>query len=78
MDRITVNKDIMVGKPIIRNTRITVEQILRWLAQGQTTEEIIENYPQLQPEDIQAALGYAAETMKDEQVFARADVEYAG
>lgn len=59
----------MVGKPIIKGTRITVELILRQLAQGLTVKDIIANYPHLQPEDIQAAVAYAAELVKEESAY---------
>ncbi len=58
-NRITINPKIMVGKPIIKGTRITVELILRLLAQGMAKQEILENYPHLQEQDIQAVLEYA-------------------
>jgi uncharacterized protein (DUF433 family) len=54
--RITVDPEILAGKPIIKGTRIPVELILDLLANGWTTEEILENYPQLKKEDITAAL----------------------
>ena len=54
-DRIEINPDIMFGKPVIKNTRITVEQILRKLAAGMTVEEIITDHPHLKPGDIAAA-----------------------
>lgn len=69
LDRITVNPDVMVGKPTIRGLRITVEQILKALAVGITTQELLEDYPELEPEDIQAVLLYAAELVSEEQVF---------
>ena len=55
-ERIEINPNIMFGKPVIINTRITVEQILRKLAGGMTIEEIIEDHPHLKREDILAAL----------------------
>ena len=55
-ERIELNPNIMFGKPVIINTRITVEQILRKLAGGMTIEEIIEDHPHLKREDILAAL----------------------
>jgi uncharacterized protein (DUF433 family) len=61
-ERITVNPDVMVGKPTVRGLRITVEQLLKALAAGVTVPELLEDYPELTPEDIQAALLYAAET----------------
>lgn len=57
LDRITANPDVLVGKPIIRGLRISVEQILMALANNVPTDEILEEYPELEPEDIQAVLG---------------------
>ncbi len=68
-DRITINPDVMVGKPTIRGLRITVEQVLKALAGGITTQELLRDYPELEPEDIQAVLLYAAELVSEEQVF---------
>ncbi|MBI4688665.1 MAG: DUF433 domain-containing protein [Nitrospirae bacterium] len=68
--RITVDPDVMVGKPTIRGLRITVEQILKALAGGLTVEEILEDYPELEKEDIKAVLFYVSELVTDEQVFA--------
>ncbi len=65
-DRIEINPDIMFGKPVIRNTRITVEQILRKLAGGMTSEEIIIDHRHLEPEDIYAAQDFAADYLADE------------
>ena len=70
LDRITVNPDVVVGKPTIRGLRITVEQILKALAGGITVEELLEDYPELEREDIQAVLLYASERISEEQVFA--------
>lgn len=53
-NRIETNQKVMLGKPVIKGTRITVELILRQLAQGLTAKDILANYPHLQPEDIQA------------------------
>jgi len=69
LDRITVNPQLMVGKPTIRGLRITVEQILKALANGITTPELFEDYPELEPEDIQAVLLHATELVSEEQVF---------
>lgn len=60
---------IMVGKPVIRGTRITVELILRKFAAGQTTEEILEDYPHLTREGIRAALEYAAESVRFDHIY---------
>ncbi|UJS18496.1 MAG: DUF433 domain-containing protein [Candidatus Jettenia sp.] len=69
LNRITINPEVMVGKPTIRGLRITVEQILKALAAGITVQELLEDYPELEPEDIQAVLLYAAELVSEEQVF---------
>ena len=58
----------MFGKPVIINTRITVEQILRKLAGGMTIEEIIEDHPHLKREDILAAQEFAADYLADDQL----------
>ncbi|MBW2081436.1 MAG: DUF433 domain-containing protein [Deltaproteobacteria bacterium] len=66
--RIEINPDIMFGKPVIKNTRITVEQILRKLAGGMTVEEIITDHPHLKREDILAAQEFAADYLADEEI----------
>ena len=70
MDRITVNSDVMLGKPTIRGMRITVEQLLKSLANGVTTDEILDDYPELEKEDIRAALLYASQLVNEERVYA--------
>jgi len=60
-NRIAVNLKGMVGKPVIRGTRIPVELILRKLGEGATQEDILEGYPHLAREDIRAAIAYAAD-----------------
>jgi uncharacterized protein (DUF433 family) len=67
-ERIEINPNIMFGKPVIINTRITVEQILRKLAGGMTIEEIIEDHPHLKREDILAAQEFAADYLADDQL----------
>jgi uncharacterized protein (DUF433 family) len=59
-ERIEINPAIMMGKPVIRGTRITVELILRKLADGASESELREDYPHLTIEDIRAALDYSA------------------
>jgi uncharacterized protein (DUF433 family) len=59
LQRITVNPEIFGGKPIIRGRRLAVEHILGMLAAGDTTETLLEEYPWLEPEDIQACLMHA-------------------
>jgi uncharacterized protein (DUF433 family) len=56
----------MVGKPTIKGTRITVELILGWLASGWSIEQVLENYPNLVRDDVLAALGFAAEYLRNE------------
>ena len=68
-DRIVVDPKVLVGKPIIKGTRIAVEFIVELAAEGWTHQQILENYPQLTLDDIQAAFHYAAETMKQERVY---------
>jgi len=68
-NRITVNPEILAGKPIIKGTRISVEHILDLLANGWTTEAILENYAQLKRKDITAVLKYAAQILKEEKVY---------
>jgi uncharacterized protein (DUF433 family) len=68
-DRIDINPRVLVGKPVIRGTRIAVEFLVELMAEGWTREQILKNYPQLTVADIQAALHYAAETLKQERVY---------
>ncbi len=63
LERITLNPKVMVGKPVIRGTRLTVEFILNLLAHGATTDEILDEYEGLTPEDIKACLLFAKESM---------------
>jgi uncharacterized protein (DUF433 family) len=70
LKRITVNPKVMVGKPRIRGLRITVEQILKALAGGVTVKDLLEDYPELEREDIQAVLLYAAGLAHEERVYA--------
>ncbi|PIP40797.1 MAG: hypothetical protein COX19_04890 [Desulfobacterales bacterium CG23_combo_of_CG06-09_8_20_14_all_51_8] len=67
--RITLNPNIMVGKPTIRGMRITVEQILRALSGGLSEKELLEEYPELEKEDFQAVFAYATGLIEEEQVF---------
>lgn len=69
LTRITVNPEVMVGNPTIRGLRITVEQVLKALAANISIEDLLEDYPELEFEDIKAALLYAAESLKNEQIF---------
>ena len=69
LKRIIINPKVMVGKPIIKGTRIPVDAIVRLMAQGMKTEEILEDYPNLRKEDIKAALLYSAEVVSGEVVL---------
>lgn len=60
IERIEINPDVMMGKPVIRSTRITVELILRKLAEGESESELLEDYPHLNLADIRAAVAYCA------------------
>lgn len=68
MNRIEINPNIMMGKPVIRGTRIPVELILRKLSEGAKEEDLLEAYPRLTYEDIQAAIRYAADTLANEEI----------
>ncbi len=67
-ERITVDPKIMFGKPVIKGTRITVELILRKLAEGMTAEQIRTHHPHLTAEDIRAAAGFAADHLANEEI----------
>lgn len=68
-DRIEINPKVMRGKPVIRGTRLTVELILRKLSEGAGEEDLLEAYPRLSREDIQAAIRYAADTLAHEETI---------
>jgi uncharacterized protein (DUF433 family) len=67
--RIEVNPKIMLGKPVIRGTRIPVELILRKLAEGATEADLLESYPHLTTTDIRAAITYAADSLAHEETI---------
>jgi uncharacterized protein (DUF433 family) len=66
--RIEINPQVMMGKPVIRGTRIPVELVLRKLAEGETEAELLEDYPDLCIEDIRAAIAYGAASVAHEEV----------
>ncbi len=70
-DYIESNPDILFGKPVFKNTRIPVDLILEKLSNGETTEEILAAYPSLNQISIQAALAYAAATIRNDVIFSR-------
>lgn len=69
LKRITSDPKVMVGKPVIRGTRITVEHVLSELAGGVTVDELLADFPYIQREDIYAALAFAREVMEDVRLF---------
>lgn len=66
-DRIEINPKVMLGKPVIRGTRITVELILRKLSEGASEPDLLDAYPRLSREDLQAAMAYAADVLAHEE-----------
>jgi uncharacterized protein (DUF433 family) len=68
-ERIEMNPSIMLGKPVIRGTRVTVELILEKLAAGETMEMLLEAHPRLTPEDIRAALGFGAAALRADVIY---------
>ena len=69
MERIEINPDVMLGKPVIRGTRIPVELILQKLGEGATVEDLLDAYPRLTMNDIQAVFAYAAQTLAHEMIL---------
>ncbi len=72
--RITFNRDVLCGKPTIRGLRISVEMILELLTQGASIEEILEDYPLLEIDDIYACLDYALQLVKNEEIIPNKEV----
>ena len=68
-ERIEMNPDVMVGKPVIRGTRIPVELLLRKLGEGAMEEDLLDAYPRLTREDIRAAIAYAAKVLAHEEIM---------
>jgi uncharacterized protein (DUF433 family) len=66
---IELNPRIMMGKPVIKGTRISVESLLEKLAAGETETDILEAHPHLQKQDIKAALAFAAQSLKGENIY---------
>ena len=67
-DRIEINPKVMLGKPVIRGTRLTVELILRKLGEGASERQLLDAYPRLTSEDIRAAISYAADVLSHEEI----------
>ena len=68
-DRILIDPKILVGKPVIKETRISVEFVVDLLGRGWSVEQILREYDHLKPEDIQACLAYASQVLKSERVY---------
>ncbi len=68
-DRIIVDSEILVGKPVIKGTRLAVEFIIDLPANGWSHDDILRNYPGLTPEDILACLAYASDVLHSEKVY---------
>lgn len=68
-DRITIDPAILLGKPIIRGTRISVEFVVGLLANGWTVDDVLKEYTHLAPEDVQACLAYAHQLLADERIY---------
>ena len=68
-ERIEINPRVLVGKPVIKGTRLAVEFIVELLANGWSQQQVIDNYPGVTTDDIQACLGYAVDTLKSELVY---------
>ena len=68
-ERITIDPRVLVGKPVVKGTRLAVEFVIELLAQGWPESEILRNYPGLAHEDIQACLAYASAALRDERVY---------
>jgi uncharacterized protein (DUF433 family) len=67
--RIVIDPDVLVGKPVVRGTRLAVEFLVDLLAQGWTQEQVLENSPGLTPEDLKACLSYASAVLHSEKVY---------
>lgn len=68
-DRITINPDVLAGKPIVRGTRISVEFVVGLLAQGWSVDDVLKEYDHLTREDIVACLVYAHQLLADEKLY---------
>lgn len=68
-DFVHANPKVLLGKPVVKGTRLSVDFILRLFANGWTQKEIFESYPQLTPKAIQAVFAYAGECMSEESLF---------
>jgi uncharacterized protein (DUF433 family) len=69
-ERISVDPGVMLGKPVIRGTRITIELIMHKMAEGMTADDLREAYPNLSVDDVRAALSYCADVISHEELLA--------
>ena len=74
LQRIDINPQVMLGKPVIRGTRVTVEIILEKIAAGCSTDEVLAEYPQLSREDVLAAVAYAREALSTDEIIPRIQI----
>jgi len=68
LERITIDSEVRFGKPCVRGHRITLQEILEWLSNGASQQQILADYPQLEPDDFLAVYAYAAELAAGGQV----------
>jgi len=69
LERISCNPDVMMGKPVIKGTRITIEVILKKLSEGVSIQDILSAYPHLERDDVLAAISYSAEVISREEMI---------
>ena len=74
LQRIDINPQVMLGKPVIRGTRITVEILLEQIAAGSSTDEVVAEYPQLSREDVLAAVAYASKALSTDEIIPRIQI----
>ena len=74
LDRIVSDPAVLGGKPIIMGTRISVEMVMEWIASGASRGDILKAHPHLAAEDVQQAIGYAAQAIKNE-ILTTAEIE---
>jgi uncharacterized protein (DUF433 family) len=67
--RIVSDPAVLGGKPCIKGTRISVEMILEWIASGASRDDIVKSYPQLTAEDVEEALNFAAQSLRNETIM---------
>jgi uncharacterized protein (DUF433 family) len=67
--RIVADPEVMTGKPIIKGTRLTVDHVIELLAEGWTTDQVVEEYPGVTAADVGACLAYASELVRSEKVY---------